>query len=104
DTFAIDVSFFDFQLRAHDTYNNYGYAESSGSMGGSLVKIQGLHFFNGISNHTAYVGGGVGWGWSDFGTGTKTWTGNGLQGQLTVGYELARATTLRLFTQLDASL
>jgi hypothetical protein len=35
---------------------------------------------------------------------TSRWDGSGLQGELTVGYELARATSLRLFVQADAVL
>jgi hypothetical protein len=37
------------------------------------------------------------------GGGATSWHGNGLQGELTVGYELARDSALRVFVQADAS-
>lgn len=102
DRFAIDVSFLNFQLRAADY-------ESSGASAGSLLKLSGLYFLNPQANLTGYVGGGLSYGRRSFGgrhystTGNYStpWDGGGLQGELTVGYELARATSLRLFVQVD---
>jgi hypothetical protein len=68
---------------------------------GSLLKLEGLYFINPAANRTAYVGGGLSWGGTNFGNG---WNGSGLQGELTVGYELPRASTLRVFVQADAIL
>ena len=56
-----------------------------------------------------YYGGGFSWGAKYSSSGTSWanrtyWSGNGLQGELTVGYELGRASTLRVFVQADATL
>ena len=110
DSFAIDVSFMNFQIQTSDSY----YASSSGGTAGSLLKLEGLYFMSPKANATAYVGGGFSYGSTSFGGeggiggyGTEfrtNWHGSGLQGELTVGYELPRATTLRLFVQADAAL
>jgi hypothetical protein len=107
DSFAIDVSFLNFQFQ---TSNDY-YA-SSGASAGSLLKLSGLYFLNPQSNLTGYLGGGLSYGHRRFGGRndytygryTTDWEGSGLQGELTAGYEIARATSLRLFVQADAVL
>lgn len=106
DSFGIDVSFFNFQTKASSnnssTYNgSYNAAPSDGSFAGSLLKLEGLHFINPTANTTAYFGGGLSYGGTTFGS---YWHGSGLQGELTVGYELPRASTLRVFVQAEAVL
>ena len=58
-----------------------------------------------LGNASAYLGGGVSWGVgasvSDAGDG---YAGTGLQGQVVAGYELARASTIRVFAQVDVGL
>jgi hypothetical protein len=95
DSFGVDVSYFNYQVPA-----SY-YGSSSGAFAGSLLKLEGLYFFDPDANKSAYVGGGLSWGSARFGSG---WHGSGLQGELTVGYELPRASTLRTFVQADAAL
>jgi hypothetical protein len=105
DTFAIDVSFLNFQIPTSD-YN------SSGASAGSLLKLSGLYFTSPQANRSGYLGAGMSYGHRSFGAtwgGTAGqyqtgWDGHGLQGELTVGYELARATSLRMFLQADAIL
>jgi hypothetical protein len=105
DSFAIDVSFLNVQLGTSD--GNYA---SSGGSARSLLKLSGLYFLNPQANRTGYLGGGLSYGTRSFGGGWSPsttlpythWEGSGLQGELTIGYELARATTLRLFLQADA--
>lgn len=107
DRFGIDVSFLNFQLRTSDNY-----LTDRGASAHSLLKLSGLYFLNPTSSATGYLGGGVSYGkqrfggWSDPSTGryTTDWDGDGLQAELTVGYELARATSLRVFVQADAIL
>jgi hypothetical protein len=55
------------------------------------------------------MGGGISWGGGYSSSGTSWanrtyWQGSGLQGELTVGYEVGRASTLRVFVQADATL
>jgi hypothetical protein len=81
--------------------NDYSYnSDYGGSFAGSAIKLEGLYFLNPRSNRSTYVGGGFSWGGSDFGS----WHGDGLQGELTAGHELFRASTLRAFVQADATL
>lgn len=107
DSFAIDVSFLNFQFGSLD-----GYSDSSHANAQTLLKLSGLYYLNPTANRTTYFGGGLSYGHMDFGSRDFSsfdryrtdWDGSGLQGELTVGYELARATSLRLFVQADAVL
>ena len=104
DSFGLDISFLNQQLPS--TSGAYG---SSSHMAGSLLKLEGLYFTNPTGNASAYFGGGLSWGAvsasrSGAGTGYSSWHGSGLQGELTAGYELPRASELRLFVQADATL
>jgi hypothetical protein len=110
DSFAVDVSFLNYQIHSSSPIAGpaSGYYGSNGGISGSFVKLEGLHFLKPAANASAYVGGGLSWG----GTSTSRSSGNtyssvhgsGLQGELTVGYEWPRASTLRAFVQADAVL
>jgi hypothetical protein len=102
---GLDVSFLNFQLGDEGGYG------SSGSSAVTLVKLEGLYFANPMGNHSLYAGGGLSYGrtsihLSDGGNFPTGGYGNGagLQGELTVGYELARVTSARLFIQGDVTL
>ena len=117
DTIAVDVSFLNLQVGQSESY---GPSASAG--GASLVKLSGLYLLNRRANSTPYLGGGLSWGRTyineayptpviPIGTGPGTiyyfdtgGRGSGLQGELTAGYELGRATTIRMFLQADATL
>jgi hypothetical protein len=106
DSFAIDVSFLNFQFSANNS------SSSSGGTAQTLLKLSGLYFLSPLANRSAYLGAGLSYGHQSFGgsynpaTGyyTSNWDGSGMQGELTVGYELARVTSVRIFTQVDAVL
>jgi len=106
DSFAIDVSFLNFQFSANNS------SSSSGGTAQTLLKLSGLYFLSPRANRSAYLGAGLSYGHQSFGgsynpaTGyyTSSWDGSGMQGELTVGYELARVTSFRVFTQADAVL
>jgi hypothetical protein len=106
DSFAIDVSFLNFQFSANNS------SSSSGGTAQTLLKLSGLYFLSPRANRSAYLGAGLSYGHQSFGgsynpaTGyyTSNWDGSGMQGELTVGYELARVTSFRVFTQADALL
>jgi hypothetical protein len=104
DTFALDVSFLNQQLPS----SNGGYG-SSGGMAGSFIRLEGLRFARPKSNASAYFGGGLSWGATSGASSSSansysSWSGSGLQGELTAGYEVPRATDLRVFFQADAAL
>jgi hypothetical protein len=109
DAFGIDVSFLNYQIpRSDRSYPAAGYYQGNSGASGSLLKLEGLYFLKPTANASAYVGGGLSWGFTHFSTTTAdsrmSWDGSGLQGELTVGYEFPRASTLRLFVQADAGL
>jgi hypothetical protein len=75
-----------------------------------VLKLQALRFVNPGADSSVYVGGGFSWG----GVSAQreqaptayvtSWHGSGLQGEVTVGYELARTSPVRLFVQADIGL
>jgi hypothetical protein len=107
DTFAIDLSFLNLQLPSPGGYS------SPRAYTTSWLKLSGLRFINPHANRTAYFGGGLSYGHTSVNPGATYYgapsyrtsaSGNGLQGELTAGYELARATSLRMFVQADVVL
>jgi hypothetical protein len=105
DTFAVDVSFLNFQMPS----GAYEWSQGGGS--GSFLKLQGLRFVNPKANATAYVGGGLSYGFTSFGGGSSgvgfydtSSHGSGLQGELTVGYEVPRSSALRVFVEANTTL
>jgi hypothetical protein len=107
DSFAIDLAFLNFQLDSPGSYS------SSSASAFSWLKLSGLRFMDPQANRSAYFGGGLSYGHTNISSGSysfapgqyrSSWRGSGLQGELTAGYELARATSLRVFVQADAVL
>lgn len=103
DRLGLDVSFLNAQLN-----NGTGYYGANSSAW-TLIKLQGLYFTNPTGNRSAYFGGGLGYGHmliddSAAGGYSTSGHGSGLQGSLTGGYEIARATSARVFIQADATL
>ena len=72
---------------------------ADGPIGLSLVRGEGLYFFNGAGNSSPYLGGGLGLGFVIDGYDTNF----GLQGEASGGYELLRASRIRLFVQADVT-
>ena len=81
-----------------------------GASAQSWLKLAGLYFLEPTANSSGYFGGGLSYGRQTFGGSyspatshyTTDWDGNGLQGELTAGYEIGRVTSLRIFVQADA--
>ena len=103
DRLALDVSFLNAQLS-----EGAGYFGPSGSLW-SLIKLQGLMFTHPSANRSAYFGGGLGYSRTTVrvdsaGGYPRTGYGSGLQGDLTVGYEMTRARSTRVFVEADVVL
>jgi hypothetical protein len=110
DSFAIDLAFLNHQFSSPGSYS------SPRASAFSVLKLSALRFQNPESNRSVYYGGGLSYGFRSISRGsysypsyppgsyTTSWSGSGLQGELTVGYEIARATSLRVFAQADAVL
>lgn len=104
DAFGIDVSFFNFQYKSSDrAYSYYAPGGSSGSTG-TWLKLEFLHFTAPAADKSPYVGSGLSWSTANLNNSSKSWSGSGLQGELTAGYEMGRASTIRVFIQADAGL
>lgn len=101
DKFGIDVSFFNMQYQSTGSANGYG--RESG-MTGTWLKLEFLHFGHPTSDRSPYVGAGLSWSVANTDTQTRSWSGSGLQGELTAGYEFGRASTIRVFLQGDVGL
>lgn len=109
DSLAIDLSFLNLTIGDNND-NNSG----SAGVSGSWIKIMALYFLNPSANRSSYFGGGLGWGAtavasssSSSTSGLSTYSsynGSGLQAELSLGYELLRASTIRMFIQADATL
>jgi hypothetical protein len=103
DAFGIDVSFLNFQLKSSD--RSYGYVpDGSAGTTGSWLKLELLHFSAPLADRSPYFGAGLSWSTASLNNQNKSWSGSGLQGELTAGYELGRAGTIRVFIQGDAGL
>jgi len=100
DSVGVDVSFFNM---AYHTPAGY-YGASSSASTGSLLRLEAMYFADPKSNQTPYFGGGMSWGSTETSANGRYAHGSGLQGELTAGYEIGRATSVRIFMQADAAL
>jgi hypothetical protein len=100
DRIAIDISTLNFVLTKKD--------DSYKDVSGSFIKLGVLYYFDPFANNSLYAGGGLGYGVSavtkDDSTSFHTYTGSGMHGELSAGYEMLRASNIRLLIQLDATL
>lgn len=68
------------------------------------IGLAGFWFADEEANNTPYFGLGLGWSGTAADTLDGTYSGNGLQGTLSGGFEMLRASTIRAFVQIDAVL
>jgi hypothetical protein len=109
DSIAIDFSFLDFMVASSSS-------NSSASVGvtATWIRLQGLYFLNPLANGSTYLGLGLGWGAAAAAKATAStgstastesaYSGSGLEGQITAGYEFLRASSIRMFAQADLTL
>jgi len=96
DTIAIDISGFNFVIPSK--------IEDSKQFSMTLVEAGVLYYFDGDAAQSLYAGGAVGYSFStrEVGSGEEdSPVRSGAHGTATVGYELLRQSTIRLFPQLD---
>lgn len=105
DRVAVDISFFSYQRMPNRTY--YAYASSpTGTSGnlGSWLKFLFLRFNKPLASRSLYGGGGLSWTTMDLTHDATSWEGNGLQGEVVGGYEIGRASTVRVFLETGVGL
>jgi hypothetical protein len=104
DRLAIDLSIFNVTLGRRDgSYKDYRM---------SIVKLMGLYYFDPYANNSLYAGAGLGWGALSVspnsgrfaGTVLDSYTGTGLDFELSVGYEMLRVSNIRVLVQVNGSL
>ena len=109
DNLGIDFSFLNFMVDS----NNDNSSNASVGVTATWIRLQALYFFNSMANGSTYLGAGLGWGAaataetvtdSAGNVTSAAFSGSGLEGQVTAGYEFLRASTIRLFAQADLTL
>lgn len=102
DQYGIEISGLNFLLATD------GGDSSDAGLTGSWIRLGGVYFFDELANHSPYANLGLSWGGtavtSDFNGERYAYTGSGLQGEVGVGYEFLRASTIRLFIEANAVL
>lgn len=105
DALAVDISFFNFVWASQDVMDSSGYRTSKGGFNGEFIGIGAVSYQQPLANSTMYYGGRVGYGanaFYDIDTGAN-YSGSGLQVTGLLGYEMLRASTIRLFAELDVT-
>ncbi|MEO1482338.1 MAG: outer membrane beta-barrel protein [Myxococcota bacterium] len=100
DRFGIDVSANLYFGTENDTEND----SIDLGISGSLLKLMALYFIDPTASSSPYVGLGISYGGVAVTAEDNEFTGAGLQGEVSVGYELLRASTIRMFVAADATL
>ncbi len=102
--YGIDVSFFNFQYKSSDrTYDYSGPAGSSGATG-TWLKLEMLRYFAPQADRSPYIGAGLSLSTTNLDHNNTSWEGDGLQGELTGGFETGRAGSIHIFIQGDFGL
>lgn len=104
DSIGVDVSFLNFMFADNTRTNSTTGTSGSASASGSWAKLMCLYFLNPLSNGSTYLGAGLSWGATAVVTDSTAYSGSGLQGEISAGFELLRASTIRLFVEADATL
>ncbi len=104
DNLGIDVSM-NFVWASSTSTDSMGYTQTHGGVNGELIGIGAVAYQQPLANSTMYYGGRIGYGLNDFyDSNTDTnYTGSGLQVTGVLGYEMLRASTIRLFVELDGT-
>jgi hypothetical protein len=103
--FGVDLSFFNFQYKSSDHSSYYGYpAQGTSGQTGSWLKMQVMRYFKPSADRSPYLAGGLSFGSVNLTHDNTSYEGNGLQGDLTVGYETGRAGSIHVFVQTDVGL
>jgi hypothetical protein len=96
DRVGIDLAFFNFLL--------YQTSDEFEGLSAGWVELAADYFFDPIANSTPYVGAGLSLGSHSIPSSAGNYDGSGLQVKGTAGYEMFRASTIRLMLQFDAIL
>lgn len=102
--YGIDVSFMNFQYKSSDRTYSYPTPQGSSGMTGTWLKLELLRYFAPAADRSPYIGAGLSLSATNLDHNNSYWEGNGLQGELTGGYEMGRAGSIHIFVQGDVGL
>jgi hypothetical protein len=102
--YGIDVSFFNFQYKSSDRTYDYRAPQGTSGTTGTWLKLQVLRYFNPAADRSPYAGAGLSLSTTNIDHDSTSWEGDGLQGELTGGFETGRAGSIHIFVQADAGL
>ena len=102
--YGIDVSFMNFQYKSSDRTYSYPTPQGSSGMTGTWLKLELLRYFAPAADRSPYIGAGLSLSATNLDHNNSYWEGNGLQGDLTGGYEMGRAGSIHIFVQGDVGL
>jgi len=100
--YGIDVSFMNFQYKSSDRTYSYPTPQGSSGMTGTWLKLEILRYFNPAADRSPYIGAGLSLSATNLDHNNTYWEGNGLQGELTGGFEMGRAGSIHILLQGDA--
>jgi hypothetical protein len=100
DRLAIDLSFVNLTFANNDSSSS---GDSDSSISGSWLRLVAYYFATPASSSSLYAGAGLSWGGAVVEDEGAFYGGSGIQGELSLGFELLRASTIRLFVQADAT-
>jgi hypothetical protein len=103
DQIAVDISFLNMVYASDRVMDSSGIYTTKGGLNGELVGVGALDYAQPLANNSMYYGGRLGYGLNDYTDGTVYYSANGLQLTGVVGYEMLRASTIRIFFELDVT-
>jgi hypothetical protein len=102
--YGIDVSFLNFQYKSSDRTYDYPSPQGSSGMTGTWLKLEVLRYFAPAADRSPYIGAGLSLSNTNLDHNNTYWEGNGLQGELTAGFEMGRAGSIHILVQGDVGL
>ncbi len=96
DRIALDASFLNFVLTKKES--------SYDAATGSWIRLGAAYYFDPFANNSLYAGAGIGWGAGSATVDGTNYTNSGIDFGVCGGFEFLRASSIRLFVQLDATL
>ena len=107
DSYGVDVSVLNISHTSSTIGSSYSYYNGGWDRGvnsSTWLKLMFLRFTAPRADRSLYMGGGVSWTTIDMHADDSSWEGNGLQGEVTAGYEIGRSSSIRTFLQTDVGL
>ncbi len=103
DALGIDLSFINLALATSKQRDAYGSQNDETNVSGSWIRLLAYYFAGGKASSSFYAGAGLSWGGAAVTDGAVVYSGSGMQGEVSLGFEVLRSSTIRLFVQADGT-